>query len=111
MGEFQQRQEAFVGVLPGVLLFGVEAAGGGGVADDGTDFRERGKLSGRAGLDEEIAHHGGFDGAGDDRDAAGIGRELIEQIAVGAAADDVNHLHLFPRQLLDPFQHMPVLQR
>jgi hypothetical protein len=41
-------------------------------------------------LDDEVAEGGGLDGAGEDGALAGVGCELVEELILGSAADDVD---------------------
>ena len=79
---------------------GIPGGGGAGgegfdfarVADDVAHLGQGAQFAAGADLDEEVAQGGGFDGAGDDGPLAGIGGELVEDGALGAAADDVDDL-------------------
>ncbi len=43
-----------------------------------------------AGLDEDVAERGGLRRAGHDRQPAGVGRQLAQELVAGTAADDVD---------------------
>ena len=58
-------------------------------ADKDSGLRDAGYLPGCAGLHEDIADSGCLDGACCDNFACGVGGELVEQVILRAAADDV----------------------
>ena len=63
------------------------------------------------GLHHHVADGGGFDGAGDDAAAGGVGGHLAEQRVLRAAADDVDRLDPAADQLFQAAQHHAVAQR
>src|SRR5437870_376765 len=51
-------------------------------------------------LDENVADRGGFDGAGDNGAAGGVGGHLVEQLVLAAAADDVDYFDFAAEDVL-----------
>src|SRR5687768_13042961 len=62
-------------------------------------------------LQDDIAGGGGFGGAGENGNSGGVGGELIEEIVIAAAADDVETIDFLIRELLDLAQCSAVKER
>lgn len=79
----------------------MEGAEGIGVADDFAGGGEGWDVTEGDGLEHDVTGGGGFSGAGEDGNAGSIGGELIEEIVVAAAADDVETIDLLVSELFD----------
>ena len=90
---------------------GDEGLRGKGFFDDAAQMASRFEMAERQRLDQDVADGGRLDRAGDDGQAGGVGRELVEQIAAAAAADDVELLELAPDESLQLAQRLRVGQR
>jgi hypothetical protein len=71
----------------------------------------RSQLAAGAHLDEQVAHRGGLDGTGHDGALASVGRELVKDGALRAAADDMNDLDPVAGEFLQPTDHFAILER
>src|SRR5258706_10367469 len=62
-------------------------------------------------LNENVDDGGGFDRAGDDGTARGIGGHLVEQLVLAAAADNVDYFDFAPEDVLEAFERAAIGQR
>ncbi len=100
-----QRRRSKFAVSRGILFDGER------LAHDLSGIRNRADGAGGNRLHHEVADGGGFDGAGDDAAARGIGGHLAEAAVLRAAADDMDRLDpAAASKLLQPAEHLPVLE-
>ena len=62
-------------------------------------------------LEHDVAGGSGFGGAGENRDLHGVGGELIQQVVVAAATDDVEALDSAAGEFFDLLQGAAVEER
>ena len=85
--------EARVRGVPLVLIGGAKKSWRSGAADDFASFPDGVEMAEGERLDQNVAGRGGFGRPGENGEVDGIGGELIEQIVVAAAANDVETFH------------------
>ena len=90
--------EGFLPVRGVLRIVGLQREG---FADHGAQFGERGQVAERDGLDQRVADGGRFHRSGQHLAARRARRELVEQTALAAAADDVQPPDRAPGEFLD----------
>ena len=83
-----------------VRLVGIDGLG---AAHDGAQLVHRLDIAQRHGLREQIADGRALDGAGDNRTVEGVGCELVQQLILAAAADDVQRIDALALDLLERY--------
>ena len=84
-----------------VRLVGIDGLG---AAHDGAQLVHRLDIAQRHGLREQIADGRALDGAGDNRTVEGVGCELVQQLILAAAADDVQRIDALALDLLETLE-------
>jgi len=75
------------------------------LGDEGAAGGDGGEGSGGNCLRHDVSESSGFDGAGEDSHAGGVGGHLVEEVVLGAAADDVQCSEFFASPPRDFFEH------
>ena len=101
-------REAIVCVLPVFRIEGLEGAEGKGIAHDLSQCLERLDLSKRNRLDEDVSGGGRLNRTCDHLAPRGIGRKLVEERTLTAAANDVQSRDRAPGEFLDLIQRRAV---
>ena len=97
--------------LPGGGLAGPAGGNLTRLANDLAHLAERRELAAGAHLDQQVAHRGGLDGTGHHRTLAGIGGELVQKGALGAAPNNVHDLDAVAGEFLQAAKHFAILER